>query len=304
MIPESVDLATRGTIFDIDNFAVHDGPGIRMTVYLKGCPLSCAWCHSPESQAASPQLILVPDRCIFCGACADACPEGAHLLSGGQHQIDRTRCRACGACIQVCVHSALAIKGYSVTVDEVLTRARRMKPFFQQSGGGVTLTGGEVTQQADFAAALLCGCQESGIHTAVETSGACSWDILARLLDCTDLVLYDLKLMDDAAHRRWVGCSSRQILANASRLAGQNVQIRVPLIPGITDTEANIRATFEFMRSVGLPSVALLPYNEATGAKYEWLGRPCVVSGSRQSDSWLAHLVEMAAGMGLKAVVG
>ena len=169
----------------------------------------------------------------------------------------------------------------------------------------MTLTGGEVTSQPDFAAAMLRGCRTLGIHTAIETCGACHWPRLARLLPYTDLVLYDLKLMDDAAHRRWVGASNRQILRNAARLArdGHNVQVRVALIPGITDSEENLRAVFSFMRDVGLRSVELLPYNPSAGAKYEWLGLSYEIVGEPQSRERLASLVAMAHQAGMEAAV-
>jgi pyruvate formate lyase activating enzyme len=264
-------------VFDIDTFAVHDGPGIRMAVYLKGCPLSCAWCHSPESIAPHPQLILLADRCAGCGACVAACAHGAHRLGEGTHRVDREVCRACGACVAQCVRGALAIRGQRVAAPAIVAKAARLKPFFDHSGGGITLTGGEVTAQWQFAEAVLAGCKEAGIHTAIETCGACRWEVLARLLPYTDLVLYDLKLMDEGEHRRWTRSSNSTILRNAARLAeamgdGAAVQVRVPMIPGITNTEPNLRALFAFMRQVGLLSAALLPYNESAAAKYEWLG--------------------------------
>jgi len=294
-----------GTIFDLDTFAVHDGPGIRMTVYLKGCPLSCAWCHSPESRGRRPELILARDRCALCGACVAACPEGVHNLEGGRHTMERTLCRACGACVQVCAHQALAIKGYSATAGEIVRRAERLKPFFAHSGGGVTLTGGEVTLQPDFAAAVLRGCREAGIRTAIETSGACSWNVLRRLVVHTDLVLYDIKLRDDDTHRRWVGASNRDTLENAVRLSavGAATQVRIPLIPGVTDTVANLRDTFVFMRTVGLHAVALLPYNEAAPAKYEWLDTPYTLTGTRQTPEALADMLALANEYGLDARV-
>lgn len=292
-----------GLIFDMDSFAVHDGPGIRLAVYLKGCPLTCLWCHSPESQASRPEIVLVQDRCVMCGDCASVCEQAAHLLIEGSHQIDRSRCIACGQCVSVCAHRALSIKGERIRASEIVARAKRLKPFFEHSGGGVTLSGGEVTQQVGFAAAVLSGCRQEGIHTVIETCGATSWDNLAALVDLCDLVLYDIKLVDDDLHRRWTGVSNRTILENAQRLAGHNVQVRVPLIPGITDTDENIGALYNLLLDVGLPQLGLLPYNAAAGAKYEWLGRCYEIDAEPQSAERLQELVDWAGRLGLSAVV-
>jgi len=300
---EGAKTQVEGTIFDIDNFAIHDGPGIRMSVYLKGCPLACKWCHSPESQKREPQLVFAADRCIQCGACITACPNNVHSLTEDRNRtIDWAKCQTCGACVEACAPGALSIKGYVVSADSIVERARRMMPFFTNSSGGVTLTGGEVTMQTDFAEAVLSGCKAIGIHTAIETCGATSWDRLKRLLRHTDLVLYDVKLYDEEEHRRWTGSSNRQILANASRLVGRNVQIRVPLIPDITDTEANLRGIYAFMGEAGLRSVALLPYNTSAGAKYEWLERPYEISGETQSEEKLESLLDLAQQFGVEAV--
>ena len=293
----------RGLVFDMDTFAVHDGPGIRLAVYLKGCPLSCCWCHSPESQRSEPELIHMRDRCARCGACAAVCPQGVHTVDAAGHALARGRCTVCGRCVETCPNGALAIKGHWIAASEVVARAERMKPFFDHSGGGITLSGGEVTAQTEFAASVLAGCKGLGIHTAIETCGAVSWAGLQAVVEHSDLVLYDLKLIDEEQHRRWTGASNRQILDNARRLAGRSVQVRVPLIPGITDTEENVRDIYSFMRGVGLKRVALLPYNPSAAAKYEWLDRCYDVDAEPQDDGYLEQLVGMARGMGLDAVV-
>jgi pyruvate formate lyase activating enzyme len=290
-------------LFDIDTFAVHDGPGIRLAVYLKGCPLSCRWCHSPESQRHAPELAFARDRCTLCGRCVAACPEHVHRIVGSEHALDRDRCLVCGQCAARCPSRALSIKGYTASVDQVVGRAVRMKPFFDHSDGGITLSGGEVTLQAEFAAAVLAACRSAGIHTAIETCGASSWSRLERVAKHADLILYDLKLIDDRAHRRWTGAPNGQILDNVRRLAASyNVQVRIPLIPGITDTVSNLRGIFEFMRTIGLSSVALLPYNPSAGAKYEWLDMPYTIRAEPQSELALAEFVSMAQSLGLEAI--
>ncbi len=295
--------AVEGLIFDLDTFAVHDGPGIRLAVYLKGCPLSCSWCHSPESRGAASELIWMRDRCTLCGACAAACPHGVHTVDSEAHAVERSRCAVCGGCVAACPCGALQVKGQAVTAGEIAAKAQHMRSFFEHSGGGVTLTGGEVTMQADFAASVASLCRAAGVHVAVETCGACEWEVLERVVRDADLVLYDIKLIDDEAHRRWTGMTNRHILSNAARLAGRDVQVRVPLIPGVTDTEENLRGIFQFARDAGLTSVALLPYNPSAGAKYEWLGLPYELDAEPQSADELAGMLAMAEQAGLDASV-
>lgn len=293
----------RGMIFDIDTFAVHDGPGIRLAVYLKGCPLSCKWCHSPESQHPKRQLIFIKDRCEKCGSCVSVCPKGVHEVNDSSHTIQWEICRACGKCVDNCPHNALFIKGYKISAEAVVNKAARLKAFFDYSKGGLTLTGGEVSYQTDFAEAILSGCKALGIHTAIETCGMCSWEQLERLIAHTDLVLYDLKLIDDDEHRKWTGGSNRQVLQNVAKLASYqgslDVRIRLPLIPDITDTEENLKGIFAFMRQVGLSTVELLPYNPSASAKYEWLGWECTIQGETQSQEQLKRLSQMVKREGL-----
>ncbi len=297
----------QGMIFDIDAFAVHDGPGVRLAVYFKGCPLRCLWCHSPESQATQPEAALARERCSGCGTCVDVCEREAHEFVAGRHLFHRERCAICGACWSSCAPGALAPRGYAVSAAEIVAKAIRHKPFFAHSGGGITLTGGETTMQPEFAEAILAGCRAGGVHTALETCGACAWETLERLARRCDLVLYDIKIVDEAAHREWTGASNRRILDNARRLAalsrngGPAVRIRIPLIPAATDTDENIRAIFAFMRGAGLTDASLLPYNPSAGAKYEWLDREYTLQGEPQTRERLETLAALGREMGIQA---
>jgi len=265
-----------GVLFDIKRFAIHDGPGIRTTAFFKGCPLACTWCHNPESQRPDPELLERPDRCTGCGDCVAACPERAIRLEGERAITERDRCTACGACGPVCPFEARSIVGASWTAEAVISELAKDRLFFEQSGGGVTCSGGEPLHQPAFCAAILRGCREQGIHTAVDTCGHAEESALLTVAEETNLFLYDLKLMDDARHRRATGASNVPVLANLERLDlwGKRIWIRIPLVPGINDDEENLAELAGFVRRLRrVEAVQVLPYHRGGEAKWTGLGR-------------------------------
>lgn len=305
------DLSIQGLLLDIDRFASHDGPGIRTTVFLKGCPLSCLWCHSPESRDRRPELLYQRDLCTGCRLCLNACPQDALSMGGpechGTVVVDRTRCDACGRCAAVCYPGAFKTAGVPVTVGELVARVRKDLPYFASSGGGVTLSGGEPAQQAKFAYHFLLACQAAGIHTALETTGYARWDVMAALAQVTNLFLFDIKLMDPPAHRRLTGVHNHIVLENLQRLAagGSEISVRVPCIPSVNDSLDQIEAIARFVAGLGLSRIVLLPYNGAAGAKYEWLGRGFALQDSvTQSDETMNELANICRRMGLTVQVG
>ena len=255
-----------GIISSIKRFATHDGPGIRTTVFFKGCPLKCIWCHNPESIAFTPQVGFYEEKCALCGACEAVCPEGAARGQG-------VACADCGLCESACDSEALRFYGRTVTVQQVLEDVRKDRLFYETSGGGVTLSGGECLCQPEFCAALLQALKQEKIHTAVDTCGYVSRSVLEQVLPHTDVFLYDIKAIDEQVHIRCTGKDNRQILENLRYLdsRGANIVIRVPFVPGYNEGEMpKIRAFLDTLTHV--TKVELLPYHNLAGSKYDALG--------------------------------
>ncbi len=301
-------MAGSGVIFDIKRYSIHDGPGIRTTIFFKGCPLNCWWCHNPESQAMDQEQVLWPSRCIRCGACQEACEQRAISLDEDLPHTDRERCTLCGACVAACYADAREIVGREMTVAQVMAEIERDIPFFDESGGGVTFSGGEPLAQGDFLEALLRACRNSEIHTVLDTCGFAPWELLERVRDFVDLFLYDLKLMDDEKHRRYTGVSNALVLQNLRSLAerGHQIILRMPVIPGINDDEENLQRLGAFAADMpNLLRVDLLPYHHSATAKYERLemqyGLSQILPPSKES---MAEITDRLKGFGLAVKIG
>lgn len=272
-----------GTIFDIKKYAINDGPGIRTTVFFQGCPLSCWWCHNPESQSHQPALMYRANRCILCGECAAVCPQNGIQINGSA-MTDRSKCDTCGACTETCFHGAREISGKEMSIADVMKGIERDIPFYDQSGGGVTFSGGEPLMQRPLLLELLRACQRQEIHTAVDTSGYTRWEALDSIRNYVDLFLYDMKLMDDERHIKYTGVSNKLILSNLHRLAqsGAQVFVRIPLIPGINGDEENLRQSADYVAELpNITGIELTGYHEIAAAKYEALGMPYQLNGTK-----------------------
>ncbi len=265
-------------VTNIQGYSVHDGPGIRTTVFLKGCMLACRWCANPECISGMPEPGFLENLCIRCGECSSSCPAGAISRdAAGLPLVDRTRCTACGECVQVCGSKARVIHGREMTVGEVMEAVVADKLFYESSGGGVTVSGGEPLMNPCFVRCLFEELRAQNIQTCLETSGCVERSVFLQVLAVTDYVLFDLKLMDPHAHRRLTGRSNHLVLANARLLAASEKAFlfRMPVIPGINDTSENIRATARFLEGLGERArrIELMPYHRLGESKYASLGR-------------------------------
>ena len=303
---------TRGLIFSISRASGEDGPGIRTTLFMKGCPLRCLWCHSPQSQGPpQPRLVFYQNRCVLCGACSEACPrgalqsgalrqealqsgalqqgvqtrradtratqtKGAESASGKARRILWDRCDHCGRCAEVCPSRALEMAGEWLTVDQVMDVVRRDAIYYEHSGGGITFSGGEPTAQPYFLEACAQQCRDEGFHTALDTCGYAEWPVLKKILPHIDLILFDLKHTDGRKHEHFTGVNNDVIHGNLRRIddSAKPIWIRIPLIPGYNDSEENLQRIAEMVRPLkAVKKVSILPYNSAAGARYGMIGR-------------------------------
>ena len=284
-----------GTVFNIQRMSIHDGPGIRTTVFLKGCPLRCAWCHNPESQSPEPEPAYHANRCVGCGFCVAQCPAGALSLSAGKVKKNTDLCIQCNACVASCPYSAWECYGERMSVEDVVTEVLKDKAYYTKTGGGVTFSGGEPLLRADFVAACATQLREHGVHVAVETACFGSETALRRLFDAADLFLVDLKVMDDAAHRRWIGSPVEPILQNLRLLGawGAEALVRIPVVMGCNATEENMAATADFLLSqTPYRTVELLKMHKLAENKYRALRRDWLIADVEPPTE--EHMAELA----------
>jgi len=289
---------TKGLVFDIQRFSIHDGPGIRTTVFLKGCPLSCLWCHNPEGQDAKPEIFFTANKCIGCLFCVRMCERKCHRIEDGVHVYDRRACLRCGACTRECYPQALEVAGREMTVAEVIAEVRKDQAFYDNSGGGMTVSGGEPMLQFAFTKALLEAGRRAGLHTCLETCGYATTEKILAVQPLTGLFLYDIKETDSARHREHTGVSNDKILANLSALsaAGAAIVLRCAIVPGLNDRSDHFAAVAKLADNLnGVQAVDVLPYHPLGTSKAQRLGKkPPLTAVPSSSDEtvggWVAAI--------------
>lgn len=299
----------QGIVYNIQRYSIHDGPGIRTTVFLKGCPLNCWWCHNPESQSFKPEIMYNKDSCIVCGSCIQSCQEGAIKIAAGIVVRSISRCKLCGNCVRSCLVGAQELVGREMTVDEIIKEVEKDIIFYDQSGGGVTLSGGEPLMQFRLLQRLIKKFHQRGINIAVDTCGYIAWDKLEKIASEIDIFLYDLKLMDSEKHRKYTGVGNEKILENLTKLAQKdsNYKIygRVPLIPGINDDRENIEGIGRLLVKLGINDLNILPYHGIAYDKYKRLGIEYKMQDIEiLSEERIKYLVGLLKDLGLHVKIG
>jgi pyruvate formate lyase activating enzyme len=300
-------LKRKGLIFDIQRFSIHDGPGIRTTVFMKGCPLRCLWCSNPESQDPFPILITRDIKCTRCGECATVCPTGAIIIDNYEGRIiDWSACTQCLECVDACKFQALSVCGKYMSIEEILEEVSRDKPFYRNSGGGVTVSGGEPLLQWVFVSELCKTFKENQLHTALETSGLIPWKNFVKVLEYVDLVLYDVKHLDPEKHLKGTGVDNNLILENLHRAAKKaTIWIRTPLIAGYNDSTSHIRNLVSLAKEIGAEKISLLPYHEGGKSKCEQIGKIYPVPDAKAPpEEYINELIKMIKESGVKATIG
>lgn len=304
---EPIDWNRTGTIFNIQRYSLHDGPGIRTIVFFKGCALRCKWCSNPESQISDPQILFIKSRCIGCRACEKACPSGAIVMEENRRILE-DKCIHCGNCAKACMAEALELKGQKVTVREVYEQLKKDEVYYAYSEGGITLSGGEALLQPEFAVELFKACHQSGWNTAVETALFVSEDAIRTVLPYTDLFLADFKVFDSEAHRTYTGQSNDTIKQNIKYISdnGGKIILRIPLIPGVNDSESNLRSTALFAKELGtIEEIDLLPYHRLGVNKYDQLGRDYLLPELRQpSGASMRNIADILKEYGFRVRIG
>lgn len=298
---------SRGVVFDIQRYSIHDGPGIRTTIFVKGCPLRCEWCSNPESQNLHPEILVREEKCDRCGKCLDVCLLEAIVLNEDGLQMDRSICNRCMKCADVCLTDALSRTGKNMDVEEIVEEARKDEPFYRNSGGGVTISGGEPLHQWEFTLDILKGCMEKGLHTALDTCGYARWEIFNKILKCTDLVLYDIKHLNPQIHRELTGFGNDLILKNLKKTSEieKRIWIRIPVIPGYSDSRGYIRELAEFLSEIRFEKVSLLAYHKWGMGKYKALGRQYPLNDlSSLEEDELYPLRDILESRGMEVTIG
>ncbi len=296
-------------LFDIKRYSINDGPGVRVTIFFKGCPLSCKWCHNPESQSSSTQRLYNKSKCIGCSSCVVACAENALELTAGGIVIDASKCTLCGKCAEVCPTNATDMSGRNYSEDEIMAAVIKETNLMDSSGGGVTFSGGEPLMYAAELKKLLIKCGDEGIHRAVDTSGFAKPAAVAEIIKHADLFLYDLKQMDSQIHRKWTGVGNELILSNLELVAdsGRDFHIRIPLVEGVNTDDGNMNATISFLNTLSNKPkvVGLLPYHNIASPKYEKLGFLYDETGMTEpSKEKQQYILNLFTDSGFNAVIG